>query len=137
MKYISHSAEETEEIARKIAKGITAPRVICLFGDLGAGKTAFTRGFAAAFGIERGVSSPTFTLMHRYEGSERINHYDLYRLSDIDELLDIGFEEDAENGISLIEWPDEFMELMPADRLCITLSRTENDTDERIIEVEE
>ncbi len=134
MKYISHSTAETEHIACEIAKAVHPPKVICLRGDLGAGKTAFTRGFARAFGVKNVVSSPTFTLMHRYEGSVRLSHYDLYRLNDYDELLDIGFEEDIENGISLIEWPDSFMEYMPNDRILIDIKRGDGD-DERIIEV--
>ncbi len=134
MKYISNSTKETENFAFEFAKTVTPPRVICLRGDLGAGKTAFTRGFAKAFGIDRGVSSPTFTLMHRYEGGVRLNHYDLYRLTDFEELLDIGFEEDTAYGISLIEWPDSFMAYMPADAVIIDISRGKNDN-QRIIEV--
>lgn len=136
MKYISHSTLETENIAYEIAKTVVPPKVICLSGDLGAGKTAFTRGFARAFGIEKGVSSPTFTLMHRYDGSVQINHYDLYRLTDFDELLDIGFEDEIENGISLIEWPDKFMDYMPSDRIAVTISRTDSGDNERIIELQ-
>ncbi len=135
MKYISHSPEETENFAFDFAKTVTSPCIICLTGDLGAGKTAFTRGFARYFGIDKGVSSPTFIIMHRYSGTVEINHYDLYRLSDYDELIDIGFEEQIENGISLIEWPDAFMEDIPGDKIIIKISRTENGGDERIIEV--
>lgn len=135
MKYISHSPEETENFAFDFAKTVTSPCIICLTGDLGAGKTAFTRGFARYFGIDKGVSSPTFIIMHRYSGTVEINHYDLYRLSDYDELIDIGFEEQIENGISLIEWPDAFMEDIPGDKIIIRISRTENGGDERIIEV--
>lgn len=134
MKFISHSVQETENIACEIAKGIAPPKVLCLSGGLGAGKTAFTRGFARACGIEKGVSSPTFTLMHRYDGTVSLKHYDLYRLSDIDELLDIGFEEEIESGISLIEWADDFMDFMPSDRILVKISRGDGD-DERIIEV--
>ena len=123
MEFISHSLAETEEFAFNLAKRISAPRVICLTGDLGAGKTAFTRGFARYFGIEKGVSSPTFIIMHRYMGSEIINHYDLYRISDFDELCDIGFEEQIESGISIIEWPDNFMEFLPEDKIVITITR--------------
>lgn len=123
MEFISHSPEETEQFAYELASNITAPRVICLTGDLGAGKTAFTRGFARYFGIEKGVSSPTFIIMHRYTGAEIINHYDLYRLNDYDELLDIGFEEQIESGISLIEWPDNFMEYLPDDKIVIKITR--------------
>jgi len=123
LEYISHSPEETEEFAFNLASEITAPRVICLTGDLGAGKTAFTRGFARYFGIEKGVSSPTFIIMHRYNGSEVINHYDLYRIGDFDELLDIGFEEQIESGISIIEWPDNFMEYLPENKIIIKITR--------------
>lgn len=132
MEFLSHSPEETEKIAYELASKVTAPRVICLTGDLGAGKTAFTRGFARYFGIEKGVSSPTFIIMHRYTGTEVINHYDLYRLSDYDELIDIGFEEQIESGISLIEWPDNFMEYLPSDKTVIRITRL-GETDRRIV----
>lgn len=135
MNFLSRSPEETENFAFQFAKNITPPRVICLTGDLGAGKTAFTRGFARFFGIEKGVSSPTFIIMHRYSGTVQINHYDLYRLNDYEELLDIGFEEQIENGISVIEWPDAFMDDLPDDKIIIKISRTGNDNDERLIEV--
>lgn len=123
MEFISRSPEETEQFAYELASKVSAPQVICLTGDLGAGKTAFTRGFARYFGIEKGVSSPTFIIMHRYTGAEVINHYDLYRLNDYDELLDIGFEEQIESGISLIEWPDNFMEYLPDDKIVIKITR--------------
>ncbi len=123
MEFISHSPAETEEFAFNLAKKISSPRVICLTGDLGAGKTAFARGFARYFGIDKGVCSPTFIIMHRYVGSEVINHYDLYRISDFDELCDIGFEEQIESGISLIEWPDSFMEFLPEDKIVIKITR--------------
>lgn len=135
MEFLSHSPEDTEQFAFNLAAKIKAPRVICLTGDLGAGKTAFTRGFARYFGIEKGVSSPTFIIMHRYVGSEVINHYDLYRIGDFDELLDIGFEEQIENGISIIEWPDNFMEYLPADKLVIKITRTGEN--ERLIYMED
>ena len=137
MEFLSHSVFETENFAYELANKITAPRVICLIGDLGAGKTAFTRGFCRGCGIDQGVSSPTFIIMHRYDGKCTINHYDLYRLTDYEELIDIGFEEQIENGISLIEWPDAFMEYLPEDKIIIRISRTQGDTDERLIEVSE
>lgn len=132
MEFISHSPEETEQFAYELATKISAPQVICLTGDLGAGKTAFTRGFARYFGIDKGVSSPTFIIMHRYTGTEIINHYDLYRLNDYDELLDIGFEEQIESGISLIEWPDSFMEYLPDNKIVIRITRL-GDSDRRIV----
>lgn len=132
MEFISHSPEDTEQFAFDFAAKINPPQVICLTGDLGAGKTAFTRGFARYFGIEKGVSSPTFIIMHRYNGSTVINHYDLYRISDFDELLDIGFEEQIESGISIIEWPDSFMEYLPEDKIVIKITRL-GDNERRIM----
>lgn len=132
MEFISHSPEETEQFAYELAAKVSSPQVICLTGDLGAGKTAFTRGFARYFGIKKGVSSPTFIIMHRYTGTEVINHYDLYRLNDYDELLDIGFEEQIESGISLIEWPDSFMEYLPENKIVIKITRL-GDNDRRIV----
>lgn len=132
MEFISHRPEETEQFAYELAAKVSAPQVICLTGDLGAGKTAFTRGFARYFGIEKGVSSPTFIIMHRYAGTEVINHYDLYRLNDYDELLDIGFEEQIESGISLIEWPDSFMEYLPENKIVIRITRL-GDSDRQIV----
>jgi len=135
VEFISHSPEETEQFAYNLAAKVSAPQIICLTGDLGAGKTAFTRGFARYYGIEKGVSSPTFIIMHRYNGKETINHYDLYRLNDYDELLDIGFEEQIENGISLIEWPDNFMEYLPDDKIVIRITRLSDN--ERQISLED
>ena len=135
--FLSHSAEETESFARKFAQSITAPCVICLYGDLGAGKTAFTRGFASHFGIEKGVSSPTFIIMHCYSGTETINHFDLYRLNDYDELIDIGFEEQIENGISLIEWPDAFTHFLPESRIDVRISRTAEGDSMRLIQIKD
>lgn len=135
--FLSHSTGETESFARDFAQNVTAPCVICLFGDLGAGKTAFTRGFASHFGITKGVSSPTFIIMHCYSGSETINHYDLYRLNDYDELIDIGFEEQIESGISLIEWPDAFIDFMPKNRIEIRISRTAGDDGARLIQIKD
>lgn len=135
MKFVSHSVEETENFAFDFAKTVSVPCVICLVGDLGAGKTAFTRGFARFFGIDKGVCSPTFTIMHRYNGTCSINHYDLYRITDYEELIDIGFEEQIEDSVSLIEWPDAFYEYLPEGFITVSVTRTGTDDNERIIEV--
>lgn len=137
LEYLSHSAEETERIAYDLAAEITPPCVICLFGDLGAGKTAFTRGFARRFGISAGVCSPTFVILHCYEGSVRINHFDLYRIESGEELEDIGFEEQLASGISLIEWADAFTDYLPDERINITITRLEDDENSRRIVIED
>ena len=135
MKFLSHSPSETEDFAFDFAKTLTCPAIVCLCGDLGAGKTAFTRGLCKYYGIETGVSSPTFIIMHRYEGKEVINHYDLYRVNDYDELVDIGFDEQLCEGINVIEWPDDFMDELPDDKIIIKISRTHQGDEQRLIEV--
>lgn len=132
MIFISKNVSDTESFAYELAKKITPPKVICLIGNLGAGKTAFTRGFARYFGIEKGVASPTFTILMKYSGKEEINHYDLYRAEDYDELCDIGFEDQIDEGISLIEWPDKFMEYLPSDKITVRINYTENEGEREI-----
>lgn len=133
MKFISKNVSETENFAFNLAKKISSPCIICLIGDLGAGKTAFTRGFARFFGVEKGVASPTFTIMMKYSGTEEINHYDLYRAEDYDELCDIGFEDQIDEGISLIEWPDKFMEFLPEDKITVRINYTDTEGEREII----
>ncbi len=124
IEFTSHNVAETEDFAFDLASRVTPPRVICLIGELGAGKTAFTRGFARYFGVTRGVASPTFTILMKYNGTVELNHYDLYRAEDYDELCDIGFEDQIEDGISLIEWPDKFIDYLPDDKIIIRISYT-------------
>ena len=137
MEYLSHSAEETERIAYDLAAEIEPPCVICLFGDLGAGKTAFVRGFARRFGVTEGVCSPTFIIMHCYSGAVQINHYDLYRIGSFEELEDIGFDEQISSGISLIEWPDSFIDCLPEERIDISITRSGDDENPRRITVKD
>ncbi len=132
MEFLSESVKDTEEFAFNFAKTVNAPQTICLMGDLGAGKTAFTRGFARYFGVKNGVSSPTFTIMHNYKGTVNITHFDLYRINDPDELYDIGFYEYTSKDISIIEWADNFIECMPKDAIYLYITYTENEN-ERII----
>ncbi len=136
MKFISKNVSETEDLAKRMASRVKAPAIICLIGELGAGKTAFTRGFCSYFGIEKGVASPTFTILMRYRGNDvDINHFDLYRTNDYDELCDIGFEDQIDEGITLIEWPDKFMEYLPTDKITVKIDYTSVE-DEREITVE-
>ncbi len=130
MDYITHSVEETEQFGESLAAKYGAPHIFCLTGDLGAGKTAMTRGIARGYGFSGRVSSPTFTIMHIYEGSETVHHFDLYRIEDEDELDAIGFDSFLRDGVSVIEWPDSFRDRIGA---CtrITISRL-SDTERRI-----
>jgi len=112
---ISHSPQETFELGRQFAAGLKRGAVLALAGDLGAGKTQFSKGLAAGLGVEAEVTSPTFTLIHEYPGGRlSLFHIDLYRLEDEDEVLGIGLDEYLDgDGVTVIEWADKFAELMP------------------------
>ena len=109
MEFISKSEKDTLSIARKIAKNLKDGDIFLLNGDLGAGKTVFVKGIVEALGGDKNlVTSPTFTIINRYNvGDNFINHFDLYRLKNIEELYNLGVEEYIySNDISFIEWPE-------------------------------
>ena len=138
MIYSSNSPKETENIAKVIAKELTAGDVICLRGDLGVGKTAFVQGLVKALGVEEPISSPTFTIINCYNGNMPIYHFDVYRIDDCDEMYEIGYEEYVYgDGISVIEWPDKIKEILPEKRYDITISKDyEKHENFRYIEIE-
>ncbi|HVN50363.1 MAG TPA: tRNA (adenosine(37)-N6)-threonylcarbamoyltransferase complex ATPase subunit type 1 TsaE [Acidimicrobiales bacterium] len=132
----SRSAADTHALAGALAELARPGDVILLAGELGAGKTAFTQGFAAALGVREHVTSPTFTLAAHYEGRLDLNHVDVYRLEHLDEVFDLGLPELLdEGGVTIIEWGDAIVGALPADYLLIRLSYGE-DTDERLVELE-
>lgn len=108
MIYHSHSPEETEDIARTLGKTAKSGDILAFSGDLGAGKTAFSRGFARGLGITESITSPTFTIVNEYlNGRLPLFHFDLYRLSGEEDLFDLGFEEYFQrNGVILLEWSE-------------------------------
>ena len=102
--------------------------IILLYGDLGVGKTVFAKGFAEGLGITEPVTSPTFTIVHEYEGSKKMYHFDLYRIGDPDELYDIGYEEYFySDGVSLVEWPERLEYLMPENAISVTVEKDLNE----------
>ncbi len=106
MEIICNSIEETQEFAKSLADKMSGGEVILLNGDLGAGKTTFTQGFAKGLGVEKRVTSPTFTIMKEYDGRLKLYHFDMYRISHEDEVEELGFEDYlfSEEGVSIIEW---------------------------------
>ncbi len=114
---ISRHPQETFDFARSFAAALEPGSVLALAGDLGAGKTAFTRGLAAGLGVSGEVSSPTFTLIHEYRGGRLpLFHADLYRLESEEEVLGIGLDDYLEGeGVTVIEWADKFARLIPRD----------------------
>ena len=118
-----------------VGKKLHEGTVVCLDGDLGAGKTLFVQNVAKMLGVEGEVTSPTFNLMNVYEGICRVYHFDLYRLENAAELEDIGFYEYTEDpdGIVFIEWSDKFPEELPDDYLSIRIDRLAEDAAARCI----
>lgn len=116
------SPEQTEKLAIRLALLLQPQDLLTLEGDLGAGKTTFTKGLAKGLGIERTVNSPTFTILKQYEGRLNLNHFDVYRLENSDE--DIGFDElFAEEAVSVIEWAQFIEDYLPEERLDIVIRR--------------
>lgn len=135
MQFVSNSPEESLRFSRSLGKKIPVGSVLLLSGDLGAGKTAFTRGFASAFSIENDVTSPTYSLLNIYEGSKTIYHMDLYRLSDPAELLDLGIRDLPEEAdFVLIEWPEMAREFLPEKSIEIEIRIGEHEN-QRIYEI--
>lgn len=122
--YASASVEETQRLAALLAPALEEGDVLLLTGDLGAGKTHFAQGLAAALGIHEVPTSPTFTLMSSYEGGRLpLYHFDLYRLDDAGELDDIDYFATIEgDGVSVVEWADKFCEACPEDHLLLGFS---------------
>ena len=111
----SLSEKETFQIAKELAERAKAGEIYCLSGDLGVGKTVFTKGFAAGIGITEPVSSPTFTIVQVYEeGRLPLYHFDVYRIGDVEEMEEIGYEDYFYGeGVSLIEWANLIEEILP------------------------
>lgn len=129
MKITTHSALETQEIARKIAVHAFNGLTLLLSGDLGAGKTTFTQGLALGLHIHKTVSSPTFTIMKNYEGDFKLNHIDAYRLEGLHQ--DLGFEElIGKDGITVIEWPNFIEDLWPSHYIRIDFKYIDEETRE-------
>lgn len=136
MIFYSENVEETEKIAFDLAKKTAPPCTFCLSGDLGAGKTAFTRGLAKGYGYDARVSSPTFTIMNIYEGNVPIYHFDLYRLGDIDELYDLGFEPQMAS-VTVAEWYEGYEEFFEGDNILYVKIERIGFDDKRKIEISE
>jgi tRNA threonylcarbamoyladenosine biosynthesis protein TsaE len=126
---VSQSEDETVDAAVDLASTLRAGDVILLYGDLGAGKTAFTRGLAMGLGIpSEDVSSPTFTIMQEYRGGRLpLFHVDLYRLRDAREIEDLGLDEIAAEGVLAVEWADKLPRRLPGS-ISVRLQHGEGDT---------
>lgn len=127
------AVEETKAVAEAVAGRVSAGDLLLLSGDLGTGKTAFVQGFSEALGVADPVTSPTFTLAHRYEGRLIVHHLDVYRLSRLSEVFDLAIPELLDgNSVMLIEWGDVIVPALPPDYLEIGFALGDGPNDRRI-----
>ncbi|HHX72819.1 MAG TPA: tRNA (adenosine(37)-N6)-threonylcarbamoyltransferase complex ATPase subunit type 1 TsaE [Clostridiales bacterium] len=126
MVFTTHKESETENLGRRLALAArSTPLVVCLLGDLGAGKTVFVRGMAKAFGFAGRVTSPTFAIVNEYnnaQGKPVLLHFDMYRLSSSEELYDIGWYDYLEMGAAIaVEWAEKVMDAMPENAVFVAI----------------
>ena len=133
--FFTKNEQETEALGQRLAESINGGAVIAMYGDLGAGKTAFVRGMARGMGLDCRVSSPTFTIVNEYLGERELIHFDMYRLSSGDELFDIGWEDYIARGaVCAVEWSENVEDAFYGDEIVVSIRKT-GDT-ERAITIE-
>lgn len=137
MRFVTHSVDETEALGERLAKTLHGGEIIAFTGDLGAGKTAFTRGLARGLGIPMRVTSPTYTIVNEYTGGRLpLFHFDMYRLGSSDELFDIGWEDYLDRGgVCAVEWSEQVADALPKDTVTVSLARHPDEETWRIITI--
>lgn len=137
MQYFTNSAEETERLGQRLGETLRGGEVVAYLGELGAGKTAFTRGLARGLGISMRVTSPTYTIVNEYTGGRLpLFHFDMYRLGSSDELFDIGWEDYlARGGVCAVEWSENVEDALQ-DAIRITIEKDSLVPDTRHITIE-
>ena len=134
----TNSAQETYEFAKRFGQALFSGCTIALDGDLGAGKTVFVQGLAAGLGIDSPITSPTFTIVRQYRGRLPLNHFDVYRIEEPEELYEIGFSEYLGNGqVTVIEWAERVAMLLPEDTVFIKMTGAGEEPREILLQGEE
>lgn len=135
LKFHAGSVERTVELGQILGKMLQKGDNICLTGELGTGKTAFTGGIAKALGIDGYITSPTFTIINEYEGRLPLYHFDVYRISSTGEMFETGYDEYISgNGVTVIEWAELIEEILPTDRIDVHIEKDDSEkTDSRLI----
>ena len=124
MTIYTKSEAETEQAGAELARTLPDGAVVALYGDLGAGKTAFVRGMARGMGISARVSSPTFTIVNEYLGARELYHFDMYRLGSSDELFDIGWEDYLRRGgVCAVEWSENVADAFEGDEITVRIEK--------------
>lgn len=137
MEFVTNSERETEELGAQLAGKLEPGAVIAFTGDLGAGKTAFTRGLARGLGISERITSPTFTIVNEYEGGRLpLFHFDMYRVASPDELFDIGWEDYlAREGVCAVEWSENIADALEEGTISVEIRRGASES-QRVITIE-
>lgn len=122
--FMTASPAETKAAAADFAKALSPGSVVCMYGDLGAGKTAFVQGMAEGLGIAEPVTSPTFTIINEYDGSLPLYHFDVYRVGGSEGMAETGFDEYFYgDGICVIEWAELIEDILPKERICVIIKK--------------
>ena len=130
--FITKTEAETEALGERLAVSLPGGSVVAMYGDLGAGKTAFVRGMARGMGLTARVSSPTFTIVNEYLGPRELIHFDMYRLSGADELFDIGWEDYLDRGaVCAVEWSENVEDAFFGDEIRVRIRKL-SDTERQI-----
>lgn len=138
MIFTTHSPAQTEAVGAALAACLRPGQVVAYYGDLGAGKTAFTRGLARGLGVRGPVTSPTFTIVNEYEGTGLpLFHFDMYRLGGAEDLFDIGWEDYLDRGgICAVEWSEMVSDALPPDTIFVRFARLPEHDNWRTISIE-
>ncbi len=132
LKTVTHNERETIDFGRRIADKLLPGTVLCLYGEMGAGKTAFVRGLAEGLGLHTNVTSPTFTIVNEYLGERELIHFDMYRLSSADELFDIGWEDYlCRDAVLAVEWSENVEEAFDGSEIRVRIRKL-SDSDREI-----
>lgn len=135
MKKILKNLEDTREFGINFGKALKPGDIVCLNGDLGAGKTTLTKSIGLGLGVEDYITSPTFALINEYRGKFPVYHFDTYRLEHIEEIDDLGFDEYIYGkGVSIIEWADRIEKALPQERITIDIEKGKGE-EERILNI--
>ncbi|WP_250672888.1 tRNA (adenosine(37)-N6)-threonylcarbamoyltransferase complex ATPase subunit type 1 TsaE [Paraclostridium ghonii] len=127
IKIYLENEEQTREIGFKLGQLLTPKSVVCLIGDLGAGKTTMTKSLAKSLEVDDDITSPTFTIVNEYEGKIPLYHFDVYRIGSSDEMYDIGFDEYINgDGVCIIEWANLIEDILPDEYLYIEINYKES-----------
>lgn len=135
MKFELNGLKDTEEFGKRLGNVLKKGDIVCLNGDLGAGKTTLTKSIGIGLGVSEYITSPTFALINEYDGRLKVYHFDVYRLENIDELDDLGFDEYFfGDGVCIIEWAEKIEGMLPKEIIVLNIEKGE-ESDKRVVSI--